>query len=100
MDLFAGSGYTSGMGGLTYSQSGVDTSHAASETGALAKILAQTVAFRQGVGEPVFDNGYYASALRLTDDLALGICTDGVGSKILVAEKVGKYDTIASTALR
>lgn len=82
------------MGGLTYSGSGVDTERAASETGALARVLAETLAFRKGVGEPVLEHGYYASALRLTDELALGICTDGVGSKILVAERLGRYDTI------
>jgi len=82
------------MGGLSYSKAGVDTGLAASETGALAKILAQTATFRADVGRSVLPNGYYASALRLTDDLALGLCTDGVGSKLLVAEMVGKYDTV------
>jgi len=82
------------MGGLSYSKAGVDTGLAASETGALAKILAQTAALRPDVGRAVLPNGYYASALRLTDDLALGLCTDGVGSKLLVAEMVGKYDTV------
>ncbi|MEM8885920.1 MAG: phosphoribosylformylglycinamidine cyclo-ligase [Planctomycetota bacterium] len=82
------------MGGLNYSDAGVDTSLAARETGALAKILAQTAAFRPDVGRAVLPNGYYASALKLTDDLALALCTDGVGSKLLVAELLGKYDTV------
>ena len=82
------------MGGLTYSKTGVDTGRAADETAALARILAETASFRRGVGESVLENGYYASALRLTDDLALGLCTDGVGSKILVAELLGRLDTI------
>jgi len=82
------------MGGLSYSKAGVDTGLAASETQSLAKILAQTAAFRTDTGRAVLPNGYYASALRLTDDLALGLCTDGVGSKLLVAEMVGKYDTV------
>jgi len=82
------------MAGLNYRDAGVDTSVAARETGALAKILAQTAAFRADVGRSVLPNGYYASALRLTDDLALGLCTDGVGSKLLVAEMLGKYDTV------
>ena len=82
------------MGGLTYSGTGVDTGRAAEETAALGRILAETAAFRTGMGESVLENGYYASALRLTEDLALGLCTDGVGSKILVAEQLGKLDTI------
>lgn len=82
------------MSGLTYSGSGVDSGHAAHETRALARILAGTAAFREGTGASVMEHGYYASALRITDDLALGICTDGVGSKILVAERLGRLDTI------
>jgi phosphoribosylformylglycinamidine cyclo-ligase len=38
--------------------------------------------------------GHYAAVLRLSDDLALALCTDGVGSKTLVASMVGRYDTI------
>jgi len=64
------------------------------ETGALARILAQTASFREDLGRSVLPNGYYASALRLNDELALGLCTDGVGSKLLVAEMLGKYDTV------
>lgn len=82
------------MDGLTYSGSGVDTTQAARETSALAKILAGTMQWRTDTGRSVLDHGYYASALRINDDLALGICTDGVGSKILVAERMGKWDTI------
>jgi len=83
------------MSGLSYSGAGVDTNQAARETGALAKVLAQAAALRPtGLGSSVLEHGYYASALRITDELALGICTDGVGSKILVAEKMGKLDTI------
>jgi len=82
------------MGGLSYSKAGVDTGLAATETAALARILAQTAAFRTDVGRAVMPNGYYASALRLTDELGLAICTDGVGSKLLIAEQVGRFDTV------
>ena len=82
------------MGGLSYRDAGVDTSQAASETGKLARVLAATASYRTGPGESVMEHGYYASALRINDELALGICTDGVGSKILVAEQMGRFDTI------
>jgi phosphoribosylformylglycinamidine cyclo-ligase len=82
------------MGGLSYSDSGVDTTRAAQETDALAKVLAATAAFRTDTGRCVLEHGYYASALRISDELALGICTDGVGSKILVGEMMGKLDTV------
>ncbi len=38
--------------------------------------------------------GHYASVLRVADDLAIAISTDGVGSKTIVAAAVGRYDTI------
>jgi phosphoribosylformylglycinamidine cyclo-ligase len=38
--------------------------------------------------------GHYASVIKLTDDLALALTTDGVGSKTLVASALGRYDTI------
>jgi phosphoribosylformylglycinamidine cyclo-ligase len=38
--------------------------------------------------------GHYASVLKITDDLAIAICTDGVGSKTMIASALGRYDTI------
>ena len=38
--------------------------------------------------------GQYASVLKLNDDLAIAISTDGVGSKTIVASALGRYDTI------
>lgn len=42
----------------------------------------------EGVAEP------YASVLKLGGNLGLAIATDGVGTKILVAEALGKYDSV------
>lgn len=38
--------------------------------------------------------GHYASVIRLTDDLAIAFSTDGVGSKTIIASRLGRYDTI------
>lgn len=38
--------------------------------------------------------GYYAAVLKIADGLGLAISTDGVGSKVLVAEMMHKFDTI------
>lgn len=45
-------------------------------------------------GRPVLDFGYYANVLDLGNNLGLAISTDGVGTKLLVAEEMGKYDTV------
>lgn len=38
--------------------------------------------------------GQYASVLKVTDDLAIAISTDGVGSKTIVASMLDRFDTI------
>lgn len=77
---------------LSYAESGVVA--AAKPLSGLLSWVNQTLSFRKGVGEPVLGIGYYANVLRLTDNLGLAISTDGVGTKILVAEMMRKYDTI------
>ena len=39
-------------------------------------------------------SGHYASVLRVSDDLAIALRTDGVGSKLVVAEQTGRLDTV------
>jgi phosphoribosylformylglycinamidine cyclo-ligase len=77
---------------LSYADSGVVA--AAKPLSGLLSWVNQTLPFRRGVGEPILGIGYYANVLRLTDNLGLAIGTDGVGTKILVAEMLRKYDTI------
>jgi phosphoribosylformylglycinamidine cyclo-ligase len=38
--------------------------------------------------------GHYASVLALDDSTGVAICTDGVGTKLIVAEHTGRFDTI------
>ena len=46
-------------------------------------------------GEVLTEFGHYASVIKLRQDLALALCTDGVGSKTIVASALNRYDTIA-----
>jgi phosphoribosylformylglycinamidine cyclo-ligase len=39
-------------------------------------------------------SGHYASVLRVADDLAIALSTDGVGSKLVVAEQSGRLETV------
>jgi phosphoribosylformylglycinamidine cyclo-ligase len=62
---------------------------------ALLKWVNATSRFRAtGTGRRVVDVGFFASVVAITDTLGLALCTDGVGSKVLVAEMLGRYDTI------
>ena len=38
--------------------------------------------------------GHYAAVLQLSEDVALALCTDGVGSKTMVASMLDRYETI------
>src|SRR5262249_30824187 len=43
---------------------------------------------------PVLDIGFFANVVPVAPDLGIAISTDGVGTKLLVAESVGRYDTV------
>jgi len=76
----------------TYRSSGVDQVGAQGAIRELAKWINQT--FDLNPHKPALPLGFYANVIPLTKDLALAISTDGVGTKILVAEEMDKYDTI------
>ncbi|BAA29389.1 phosphoribosylformylglycinamidine cyclo-ligase [Pyrococcus horikoshii] len=78
---------------LTYAQAGVDEEKTAKALRAIIDAARRTFKFRMNkIGEPG-DIGHY-SALLDFKDFYLAITTDGVGTKILVAEAVNKFDTI------
>ena len=60
---------------------------------AVERLLGPTFTFPDHA-KVLTDFGHYASVLRLTDDLALAVCTDGVGSKTLIASALDQYDTV------
>ncbi len=67
--------------GLTYAEAGVDIAASEAATAALLDAASRD------------QDDTYAGVLEI-DDLHLGLTTDGVGTKILVAEAVGRYDSI------
>ena len=77
---------------LSYADSGVVA--AGKPLSGLLSWVSRTLEFRRGVGEPVLGIGHYANVLRLTENLGLAISTDSVGTKVLVAEMMRKYDTL------
>jgi phosphoribosylformylglycinamidine cyclo-ligase len=75
-----------------YARSGVSQAAAGDAVAALVKSLQ-----RIDTGKPsrlVPLPGHYASVLRLDDRMGLALSTDTVGTKMVVAERVGRYDTI------
>ncbi|HLG50545.1 MAG TPA: AIR synthase related protein, partial [Chloroflexota bacterium] len=77
-----------------YRRAGVDA--AAEERGlaGLLRSINQTFSLRPAIGRPILPIGYFANVLDLGNGLGLAISTDGVGTKLLVAQAVGRYDTV------
>jgi len=60
--------------------------------GDLGRWVTKTFGFN--AAKPLLPLGYYANVLQLTPELGLAISTDGVGTKILIAQEMGRYDTV------
>src|SRR5947208_7079071 len=80
---------------MTYAKAGVDAGHIHETHKLLARRLESTFATRKGkVGWPIFPIGHYAGLVDLGNNRVLSLHTDSVGTKVLIARMMGKYDTI------
>jgi phosphoribosylformylglycinamidine cyclo-ligase len=75
-----------------YAAAGVDTDLADAGVGALVSVLRTVELDRPSRTVPL--PGHYASVLRVSDDLGIAIGTDGVGSKLVVAEQADRLETV------
>ncbi|MBI2865023.1 MAG: phosphoribosylformylglycinamidine cyclo-ligase [Chloroflexi bacterium] len=85
---------TRGAEESSYSGAGVDT---AGEEKAMAGLLGwvnKTLELRRGIGEAKLPIGFFANVVDIGHGMGLAFATDGVGTKILVAQMAGKYDTV------
>jgi len=80
--------------GALYRDVGVDHESERDAMGPFLAHIAATADIPDGAGRPACRNGFFANVVRVTDTLGLAICADGVGTKILVAEAMDRYDTI------
>ncbi|MBN1861761.1 MAG: phosphoribosylformylglycinamidine cyclo-ligase [Candidatus Thermoplasmatota archaeon] len=74
---------------MTYKESGVDIEE---KEEAIKQLMSSIRTKRKGrIGRPL--GGHYAGLIEFSD-YALVLCTDGVGTKVRIAEALKKYDTI------
>lgn len=76
----------------SYARAGVSQSDADLAVSRLVAALAKA-----DIGRPsrqVDLSGHYAAVLRLDDTTGIALSTDGVGTKLLVAEQLGRFDTV------
>ena len=79
---------------VTYREAGVNTARVTSALTDLTTLLRKTFTNRKGIGRVMLPLGYFANVIALGENLGLAISTDGVGTKILVSQMLGKFDTI------
>jgi phosphoribosylformylglycinamidine cyclo-ligase len=83
------------MGGVAegaYARAGVDQLLSGNAVSALVEVLSGIRTGRPS--RAALASGHYANVLRLDDQRGLALSCDSVGSKVIVCEQLGRYDTI------
>jgi phosphoribosylformylglycinamidine cyclo-ligase len=75
-----------------YARSGVDQSAADSAVAGLVRALGKIELGRPSAQVPL--PGHYASVIEVAPGLGIALSTDGVGTKLVLAEALGKLDTV------
>jgi phosphoribosylformylglycinamidine cyclo-ligase len=75
-----------------YAESGVDTGAADRGVAALVEVLKTIETGRASRTVPL--PGHFAAVLEVAPNLGIAVGTDGVGSKLIVAEQAERYDTV------
>jgi phosphoribosylformylglycinamidine cyclo-ligase len=80
------------VSGDAYARAGVDQGAADSAVAGLVRALGAIELERPSRQVPL--PGHYASVIRLDERTGIAFSTDGVGTKVLVAERLGRFDTL------
>ena len=75
-----------------YARSGVDQGAADSAVAGLVRALGKIELGRPSAQVPL--PGHYASVIEVAPNLGIALSTDGVGTKLVLAEQLGKLDTV------
>src|ERR671929_587833 len=80
------------MSESAYARAGVDTARAEQAVAGLVDVLRRIDPGRES--RAVLGSGHYANVLRIDERTGIALSTDGVGSKVIVAEQLGRFDTV------
>jgi phosphoribosylformylglycinamidine cyclo-ligase len=80
------------MKGDAYARAGVDQGAADAAVAALVRALGTIQLGRPSAQVPL--PGHYASVIRIDEKTGVALSTDGVGTKLVLAEQLGRFDTV------
>jgi phosphoribosylformylglycinamidine cyclo-ligase len=80
------------MKGDAYARAGVDQGAADAAVAALVRALGTIQLGRPSAQVPL--PGHYASVIRIDEKTGIALSTDGVGTKLVLAEQLGRFDTV------
>jgi len=79
---------------LTYKAAGVDSEKQDQAMPLLAQWVERSFALRPALGRVALPLGYFANVIDMGNGMGLAVSTDGVGTKIIIAQMLDKYDTV------
>ena len=84
-----------GERGDAYARAGVDVRKVRSMQARMAWTFGSTFANRRGkFGEPAIGIGHYAGLIDIGHGTLMGLHTDNVGTKVLIAQQLRRFDTV------
>jgi phosphoribosylformylglycinamidine cyclo-ligase len=75
-----------------YAKAGVDQGAADAAVAGLVRALGAIKLDRPSLQVPL--PGHYASVIKIDERTGIALSTDGVGTKLLIAEELGRFDTV------
>jgi len=79
----------------TYAKAGVDVAGVRRAQAEIGRLVEKTFQLRAGrLGEVLTGFGHYASLIDVGGRRALALHVDGCGTKVLIAQLIGRYDTV------
>lgn len=76
---------------ITYKDAGVDLKKVKTAHKTIEGLISATHRFKEGIFSGY---GHYAGLIEIGNNKVLALHTDGVGTKVLIAQMVGRFDTV------
>ena len=77
----------------TYQNAGVDTDRGSIGLSRIVNRILQTWPEGDGIGSVKLPIGYFANVINMGDGIGMAISADGIGTKAIIAQMMGKYDS-------